>query len=86
MSQKLSNLVFRGTISNIAASGEDFVVGDVEVEEVIDELLSILCHKTNLLNFKDLWKVNESSINIRSIGFYVLEHAKCLPLKMKHDK
>ena len=62
-------------MSNMAASGEDVVGGDIErqktieVDEGIDELLSVLCHRTNLLNFKDIWKVNESSINIRSIGF-----------------
>ena len=56
-------------MSNMAASGEDVVGGDIEVDEGIDELLSVLCHSTNLLNFKDMWKVNESSINIQSIGF-----------------
>ena len=56
-------------MSNMAASGEDAVGEDIEVDEGIDELLSVLCHRTNLVNFKDIWKVNESSINIRSIGF-----------------
>ena len=39
-------------MSNMAASGEDVVGGDIErqktieVDEGIDELLSVLCHRT----------------------------------------
>ena len=36
-------------MSNMAASGEDVVGGDIKVDEGIDELLSVLCHRTNLL-------------------------------------
>ena len=27
-----------------------------------------MCYRTHLPDFEDIWKVNESSINIRSIG------------------
>ena len=42
-------------MSNMAASGEDVVGGDIEVDEGIDELLSVLCHRTNLLKILKIY-------------------------------
>ena len=48
-------------MSNMAASGEDVVGGDIErqktieVDEGIDELLSVLCHRTNVLKILKIY-------------------------------
>ena len=42
-------------MSNMAASGEDVVAEDIEVDEGIDELLSVLCHRTNLLKILKIY-------------------------------
>ena len=42
-------------MSNMAASGEDVVGEDIEVDEGIDELLSVLCHRINLLKILKIY-------------------------------
>ena len=42
---------------------------NLSVERPKTRSLAWMCYRTYLPDFEDIWKVNESSINIRSIGF-----------------